>query len=259
MTLKLLTATLIFVLTAQYASAEEGKGFIKGRALLPSGKPMQNALVLCYQKQNGSPPLPERYWRVPDSVVPVEADGKYTVELTEGEYYLGLIGRKSAELVPGPPLEGDILILLKNKSGEPEVIKVSAGITIDTGTQKGSVYRRSALNTVKPTTVEGTVKLPDGKPVPGAFVFAFHSPERGSRPVFASDKTDRSGKYVLRVDGDGVFYLKARDIYGGGKPQPGQLHGVYGGEEAAQVTTIKGNKLKGIDIVVNQTDRPAGK
>ena len=258
MTLKLLTATLIFIVTAQYASAEEGKGFIKGRALLPSGKPMQNALVLCYLKQNGPPPLPERYWRVPDAVVPVEADGKYTVELSEGEYYVGLIGRKSAELVPGPPLEGDILILLKDKSEEPEIIKVSAGITVDTGVQKGSIYRKSARKNIKSTTVEGSVKLPDGKPVSGAFVFAFHSPERGSRPVFASDKTDRSGKYVLRVDGDGVFYLKARDIYGGGKPQPGQLHGIYGGDEAAPVATKTGSKLKGIDIVVDQIDRPAG-
>jgi hypothetical protein len=258
MKLKLILIALIFVVMNQYAFAENGKGFITGRALLPSGKPMKHALVLCYLKQNGPAPLPERYWRVPDAAVPVDSNGKFSVELIEGEYYVGVIGRKSSELVPGPPVEGDILILLKHKSGQPKIFTVADGKTIDTGTQKGSVYRKSGKKNVTLTTIEGMVLSTDGLPVSGVFVFAFNSPARGSRPVFASEKTGKSGKFLLRVDGDGTFYLKVRDTYGGGKPQAGHLKGSFGGEEPAPVSIASGDTLSGINIVVQAINRPDG-
>lgn len=258
MKLKLLITALIFVVMSQYVAAEEGKGFVAGRAMLPSGKPMKHALVLCYLKQNGPPPLPERYWRVPDAVMPIDPDGKFMVELIEGDYYVGVIGRKTAKLVPGPPVEGDLLILLKDKSGQPKTITVTGGKTTQTGTHKGSVYHKYAKNNNKTTSIEGVIKHSDGTPVDGAFVFAFYSPERGSRPIYASDKSDKSGKYVLRVDGDGVFYLKVRDTYGGGKPQEGQIKGAFGGEELAPLAVTAGNTLKGIDIIADHMNRPGG-
>jgi hypothetical protein len=89
-------------------------------------------------------------------------------------------------------------------------------------------------------------------------VFAFHSPERGVRPVFASEQTDAFGKYVLRVDGKGTFYLKARDTYGGGRPLNGQLMGSFGGDEPAPVSILTGNRLKGIDITVQEIQRAGG-
>jgi hypothetical protein len=257
MKLKWLIIAIIFLVTSQYVCAEDGKGVIKGRALMSSGKPMQYGLVLCYLKQNGPAPLPERYWRVPDAVIPVESTGKFSVELIEGQYYVGVIGRKSSKLVPGPPIEGDSLILLKDKKGKPEIITVTAGKTIDTGTRKGSIYKKSVKKNNKITAIEGVIKHADGTPVSGAFVFAFHSPERASKPVFASEKTDNTGKYFLRVE-DGTFYLKVRDVYGGGRPQTGEIKGVYGGDEPVPVSVKVGSILKDIDIGVQQIQRPEG-
>jgi hypothetical protein len=74
-----------------------------------------------------------------------------------------------------------------------------------------------------------------------------------------SDKTNKSGKYVLRVDGVGPFYLRVRDTYGGGRPESGQLMGAFGGDEPAPVSIINDNRLKGIDITVQPFQRPEGR
>jgi hypothetical protein len=258
--LKLIVLFVILVVMSSNVSAEDnGKGFVTGRAISPSGKPMQNAAMLFYEIHNGPAPLPVRYWRVPDAVVPIESDGKFTAELLEGEYYVGAIGRESSQLVPGPPIEGDLLILLKEKSGKPKSIVVTNGSTINIGTQTGRAYNKSGRNgNIKITTVEGKITSPEGLPLSGAIVFAFHSPERGSKPVFASDKTDKNGNYVLKLDGNGVYYLKVRDSYGGGKPQVGQLMGVYGGDEPTPVVVVLGGRLKGIDIKSQPVQRMEG-
>lgn len=258
MKFKLVVTALIFVVMSRYACAEGGKGFVTGRVLLPSGKPMKNALVLFYVRQNGPPPFPERYWRVPDIEAPVGPEGKFSVELIEGEYYVGAIGRESSKIVPEPPAEGDILMLVKDKHGQPKVVTISEGKTINVGNQKGFIYHKSGLKNNNLTTIEGTISGTDGTPAPNLFVFAFQSPERGRRPLFVSDRTNKSGKYVLKVDGVGPFYLRVRDTYGGGRPQSNQLMGAFGGDEPAPVSAITDNKLKGIDITVQPVQRPDG-
>lgn len=258
MKLIVLIIALLFAAGAQDVYAENGKGFVTGRAALPSGKPMKQALAMFYMKQNGPAPLPERYWRVPDAVIPVDAKGKFTAELLEGEYYVGVIGRQSAKLVPGPPVDGDFLILVSEKGGHPKTVRVSDGKTTNVGTHKGSVYRKRIRENIKITSLEGKISSIEGTPVSGAFVFAFHSSERGSRPVFSSDKTDGNGNYVLRVDGEGPFYLKVRDSYGGGKPQPGERIGTFGGDNPIPVKSIIGSSLKEIDIIVQPVQRPGG-
>jgi hypothetical protein len=249
-------AALLTVITPHaHAEADEVSktGIIRGRVLLSSKKPMQDALALFYAQENGPPPFPERYWRVPDAVVPVDSDGRFSAELEEGMYFVGAIGKESRKLVPGPPVEGDLLVFVKNRNGKPKVFSVKDGNKINIGTHVGLPYRRTRRDTnYKPTSIEGTVSKADGTPVSGAYVFAFRSSERGSKPVFASERADRNGKYFLRLSGEGTFYLRARDTYGGGKPQSGQVMGIYGGEEPAPVSVSTGGRLQGIDISVEQ-------
>jgi hypothetical protein len=259
MRLKYSIIILLFSVMCNYAYAEGGTGLVTGKVLIPNGKPMKHGLMLCYSKQSGPAPFPERYWRVPDIVVPVGSDGKFSIELVEGEYYIGAIGRESSKIIPGPPSDGDVLMLHKDKSGIPKIIKVVEGKTIDLGKQKGRIYRESTKKGINIMSVEGMITMQDNTPVPGAFVFAFQSPERGKRPVFASEKSDKDGRYILRVDGVGPYYLIARDTYGGGKPQVGQLKGVFGSDDdPAPVTILTGSTLKGINIKVQAIQRPDG-
>jgi hypothetical protein len=220
---------------------------------------MKNALAMFYLKQNGPAPLPERYWRVPDAMVAVSSNGMFTAELEPGEYYVGVVGRQSSKIVPGPPMDGDFLILVKDKNGNPKIISLDVGETIKVGTQKGSVFKTRDRNKINITDVEGRITRLDGTPVSGAYVFAFHSPERGTRPIFVSDKSGKNGSYVLRVDGDGPYYLKVRESYGGGKPNTGELMGTFGGDEQLPIVTKTGSTLKGIDIIVQPVERPGGR
>lgn len=239
------------------STGNTGKGQVSGRALLISGKPMLHAMVMFYVKENGPAPSPERYWRVPEIVIPAGPDGAFTAELQAGDYYVGAIGRESSQLIPGPPVAGDYLALVRDKSGKPVVVSVVAGKTIECGVLKGAPYHAlRQKNNIKTTTIEGVVTLKDGAAVPGAFVFAFHSPERGSKPVFASEKTDKKGRYRLRVDGDGTFYVKARETYGGGKPQNGELVGMYGENDPDPVTAASGKRVTGINVKLLPIERP---
>ena len=89
-----------------------------------------------------------------------------------------------------------------------------------------------------------------GKPVEGILVLAFDSPIIEARPLFVSDKTDKDGKYRLRVSYDGgKYYLRLRDDYGGGPLRQGEFKGVYGDTEPAVGLVVKpGQRIKDIDI-----------
>jgi hypothetical protein len=54
------------------------------------------------------------------------------------------------------------------------------------------------------------------------------------------------------VDVGGTYYLRARDIYGGGPPVPGSIIGQYGGNEPQGVVVNTGEITKGIDITVDR-------
>ena len=77
----------------------------------------------------------------------------------------------------------------------------------------------------------------------GVIVFAYIKSAMSGRPLFVSDKTGPDGKYMLRVNKGGVYYLRARNQYGGGKPKSGSLIGNYGYSDLAI-------KKKGIGIAV---------
>ena len=98
------------------------------------------------------------------------------------------------------------------------------------------------------TAIEGIILDSEGKPVEGAYVFAFVSPATVGRPLFTSDPTSKDGRFILRVHDSGTYYLKARSSYGGGPPVPGESIGNYGEKEPVAVTVDKGDRLSGFVI-----------
>lgn len=234
---------------------ENTTGTVTGKALTNTGKPLKNAVMLFYTKESATPPAPERYWRIPDATVGVDANGKFTADLAEGEYFIGAIARKTAP-EPGPPREGDILLLARDKQGNAKPFAITKNKTTDIGSYKGYPYRKSAK---KPktviTSIEGTITSQDGQPVSGMVVFAFFNKELKGKPLFATERTDKSGKYVLRVDKGETYFLKARVTYGGGTPPDGQLIGAYGGDDALPVVIKTGEKKTRVDITVSPFGR----
>jgi hypothetical protein len=88
-----------------------------------------------------------------------------------------------------------------------------------------------------------------GNPVPDAVVVAFLQPAVQTKPLFVSEKTGKDGKYVLRVT-PGTYYLRVRNAFASGPPEPGQIVGYYGEGQPAPVTIKEGEVLKDIHFRV---------
>jgi hypothetical protein len=233
------------------AQQDQGAGLVSGTLLSKAGMPLSGGLVYFFTK-NGPLPDPDRYWRVPDYVVAIGEKGDYSVELPEGDYYTGAIKRAAGATENGPPQVKDLFYKGVDKDGKPKLFSVKKGETTDLGTVSEAVPFTGLATKGDSTGIKGKVVLANGKPVKGALVFAFLNPAAIGKPVFASYRTGKDGVYFLRVQEGGKYYLRARDIYGGGPPVTGAIIGSYGGETPQAVAVETGKVKKGINIVVEK-------
>jgi hypothetical protein len=247
-------AVLLSLLAATCFAMDGGTGIVSGKLLSTDGKSMGGGLVFLFNATMGPPPAPEKYWRVPDEVVPMAADGSFTAELAPGTYYLGAIKRATDEGEIGPPREGDLFFTSLEKDGSVRKYFVGIGSDIKMGTVREAAPFKAPAIKAGPgiTAIEGTIVDEAGKPVTGALVFAFLSPNMVGKPLFVSEKTGADGAFLLRVGGGGSYFLKARDIYGGGAPNVGALIGTYGEKAPVAVETKAGTSTGGIVIKVGR-------
>lgn len=228
-------------------------GSISGQLLTTKGEPMAGGMVYFFDTTVGPPPAHEKYWRVPDFMKRLDNDGKFTIALPEGQYYMGAT-RKPAGKPIGPPREGDYFFISADDKGIPITYNVKSSSSIDLGKiAKAVTFKSNTVNYGKGTTaIEGVVLDDEGKPVEGAFVFAFVSAIKVGRPLFTSDPTGKDGKFILRVHDSGKYYLKVRSMYGGGPPVAGELIGNYGEKEPLAVSVQKGDRMTGLTIKVRK-------
>lgn len=248
---------IMMLMTACFAwsgvSAEDvNTGTVIGKAMIKDGQPMANGVVYFFNDASGPPPSDDKYWRVPDEIITTDAAGNFTAKLVEGKYYVGAIKRsKSASgQEVGPPQQGDLFLPLHSENGNPKLLIVSTGKTTDLGTVTGAYPFQKKTPKTKDgiTAIEGKVTDARGKPVEKALVFAFLTPAMVGRPLFVSERTGKDGKYVLRVHQGGSYYLKVRDVYGGGALKAGDILGSYGQKQPLAVAVKTGSTVKGVDI-----------
>lgn len=250
--MKKICTNLLFILiccTGVMAFANEGgAGSISGKVMIKDGVPMADGLVYIFNDGAGPPPsLDFKYWRVPDEIVKIDAEGKFIAALSDGKYYLGAIKRKSGDDI-GPLQEGDLFLPILGE-GASRLHLVINGSTTDIGIVTGALpYNKTKIATGGITAIEGQITDSRGKPVENAMVFAFTSPAMLGKPLFISEKTGKDGKYILRVDQGGIFYLKIRNVYGGGTMKAGEIMGSYGRERPVAVEVKTGATVNGINI-----------
>ena len=250
--------TCFFLIAAVIASAQvAGKGIITGKLMLKDGRPMSGGSVFFFHDATGPRPSEERYWRVPDAVAPIGDGGRFSMELPPGKYYVGAMKRISAEKNVGPPGEGDYFLKGQDAGGNPKPFFVKQGETTDIGTiAEGVPFKMEVVKYGEGiTSIEGVVRDPDGKPVEGAAIFGYKKQAARGKPLFASDKTGKDGKYILRVDEGGKYYLKVRDVFGGGPPVRGAIVGGYWEERPVEVSAKTGEATKGIDITIRLSEQ----
>ncbi len=220
-------------------------GKISGQLMIKGGGPMAGGVVHFFSDNAGPPPTPEKYWRVPDHIALIEDDGRFSVELPMGNYYIGATMKVNGEEV-GPPQEGDYFFTSRDKEGKQMLHEVKAGDKIDFGSIPGGIpFMLEMAEGI--TGVEGTISNKDGEPVEGAIVFAYKTDTMTGPPLFVSERTGSDGKYLLRVNKGGKYYLRVRDVYGGGPPHGGAL---ISGYRAIAVSLKQGTIITGIDIKV---------
>lgn len=231
-----------------------GEGAVAGRLMLDSGKPLADGMVFFFKGASVlERPVLGKFWRVPDFAEVTDAEGTFLTVLPDGIYYIAAIKRMTGVTV-GPPVDGDYFLPSHDLAGSYRIVTVKDGETADLGTIKGiqRYSSRRAAYRGKVTAIEGRVLRSDGSPAEGMFVFGYINPAvQQERPQFVSARSDKKGRYRLLLDKGRVVYLKARQSYAGGSPQPGSLIGFHGDESnqipvAARTDTI----IRDIDITV---------
>lgn len=224
-------------------------GTVTGTIMIKGGGPMAWGQIMFYDAA-GPQPQPDKYERIPDISRDIDANGKFKVELTEGKYYMAAIKRLSGERF-GPPQEGDYVLIIVDENGKPKEYIIKAGKLLDIGTisEAAPLTAEKISKRIVTTALEGVVTDMDGKPAENAMVVAFVNPDMRGKPLFVSDKTDKNGKYVLRLTA-GTYYLRARNAFTSGPPEPGQIVGYYGEVAPAPVTVKESEIKKGVDFKV---------
>lgn len=219
-------------------------GNLKGVIQTSDGRSLTSGEVYFFNDRTGPAPSPDKYWRVPDAITPMNDNGAFSVELLPGRYYVGAIRRKGDKAMIGPPSDGDFFYAGKQK------IDILPASQNDLGIVRGAIpfSKKILANAEGVTAIEGSIFDAAGKPVENAIVFAHLISAMNDRPLFVSERTDKHGVYRLRVAGAGTFYLRVRDVYGGGMPVAGAIMGVYGGNSPKAVMVKDGEVIKGINL-----------
>lgn len=250
MRILLVLSILLFSLAgAPPVTAEESKpGRLSGVLAHKDGRPVSYGVIYLFDDLAGPPPVMEKYWRVPNEIFEVDADGRFDFELPAGTYYLAYIKHADPYDV-GPPKTGETILISRDPQGQPIPYAVRAGELRDIGKLCEAVpYDPSiALTTGKEiTAIEGRILGEDGKPIPGVPVFAFLTPAAIGRPLFTSERSDRDGVFLLRVDKGGRYYLKIRGNYGGGRPGEDSVMDGEKDEKLTAVSVQTGQIVKGV-------------
>jgi hypothetical protein len=179
---------------------------------------------------------------------PTAPDGSFLMEIPPGRYYL-LVRKREGGGVAGPMRKGDVFGYYPGNpvsltgAGYLRVAIPATVLRLRYAPSYTGGYPAAA-------SVEGRIVGSDGKPRAGVYAALYDNPDLLNRPVFLSDVTGADGFYRLPVPVPGRYYLGARSGYGG-SPAPGDLYGRYEGNPEHLVVVREGERLRGVDIVVD--------
>ena len=245
-----LALLLVLLISIPALAADGGAAHITGAWVPPKIGPVAGGMIYAFDVKAGPPPSRGGARRLADAIATTDAAGKFSIELPGGSYYISAWKRTSE--VPGPPQDGDLHGLSRDEKGAPAVYTVKAGQTLDIGTMRqGTIFRSSTPDVpADATAISGTLRAPDGSPLSGAVVEVYTNPAITGKPVYVSPQSGTDGKYLIRVDREGTYYVAVRAGYAGGRPRSGDMYGLYGGENAKPVQVRAHTVTSGIDIQV---------
>lgn len=240
---RLLLLTLVFGLLSACAPApvvpapdavEAHDLGIAGQVSDGQGVPASGAFVYAYRN-------PRSNLRGPaDFEAQVGKDGRYFLDLVEGDYYLVARMRQSGADA-GPPKTGDAWAL---PAKNPVTVRPGAVATVDfvlKGVAQPMLMREGTL-TSGDTGFTGLLVDGGGKPLPGAFVIAYPDADYQHMPEATSAAVGDDGRFLLYVARPGQWCLAARTRTRG-QPIAGEPYGLLGKGESGCREAVTGQVI----------------
>jgi hypothetical protein len=258
---KLLSSSVIIAVILLFGTAIANEkpyglktGNVTGQIAVKGKGPLTGGAVFFFNKKSGPPPSATKYWRVPSHSFPIDKDGRFSAILPEGKYFMGASQKFSGERL-GPPQDGDLFFISQDNEGIPKLHTIMQFKPLELGVISEAVpFSRKTLITEGITSIEGTIVDGKGNPVKGMLVFAFPTSVMFGRPLFVSERSDKDGKYLLRLHSGGKYFLSSRSNYGGGPPTADQNMGSYAKGHPLVLKTSE--TKRGIDITVTRVGVP---
>jgi carboxypeptidase family protein len=223
-------------------------GKLVGQFMKAAKRPIAHGRCFVYDKAMG-PPSSDIFVRAPDQIATLDSEGRFSLDVPPGTYYLNVID--VPENAPfGPPAEGELIYYSMDAKGVIKPFVVSPGKTTDVGIISSAVPRKGRQKDVDMglIKIEGLVADADGAPVEGAVVLAYLTPDTLGKAQYISEMTGKDGKFTIRVNVSGTYYLRIRGKYGGGAPDEGEIVNIDDPKALVIVTVEPGKNLAGVRL-----------
>ncbi len=219
---------------------DTGTTGVGGVVRMADGTVAAGAFVYAYRSPQGGLRGPA------DFGVRVNRDGRYFLDLVEGEYHLVARLRQTGADA-GPPRPGDAWAI---HGDNPVRVAEGAIRTIDFALQAGAVPRqvRTGSLAAGDTGFRGRLVDAQGRPMPGAFVLAYRDADFHRMPDLTSSPADDNGRFALYVGDVGRYCLAAR-TQTRGQPRAGEPYGTLGEGEGACRQAVAG-EIRDIGTIV---------
>jgi len=225
---------------------------VGGRALL-GGSPAEGVTVAAYLA--GTPLKGPPYL----AAVPTGPDGAFDLPLPPGTY--DLVARRRAggppqapgpggapgTEQPGPMAKGDLFGAYPHN---PVTLREGEGLALDIPVTEVKKPREGGtLSPGQAILVKGTIRGPDGKPVPGARALLHPTAAMAGRPDAISGPADDQGRFILEAPKEGRFFLSARERIGA-PPESGELVGSYDASDDHSIELKWGGRYEGLVLTM---------
>ena len=222
-----LFAPLTFLANGEEAK-KEGPGTASGQVFDEAGSPLPGGVVSFFNAENGVAPLIAGMHRIPDMVGRMGPEGRFSLKLKPGSYYMGALIITDPGRGPGPPRAGEKFYYARDDKGDLREIAIGTGEEKDFGQVVVAPPDTfpAAKNLV---TVQGRLLMDkEGIPFAGGVVLVKTNMNK-QRPDFVSPRTDEAGRYEIKLPADTPYFLLGRER-AVGRPAPGTYVGTYGSE-----------------------------
>ncbi len=244
--MKKIIIVLIFLIGLQtadvFSNEKAGTGSISGKIMIRDSGPMADGTVLFFNDAKGPVPNEKLYMRAPEIIANTDTEGRFSITLPEGKYYIGgkkhLTGKWN-----GPPREGDLFFISMDETEMPKAYLLSKGDSISVNIESGNTpyARPDSMDGI--TAIEGIVSDINGNPVEDVVVFAYLTSVMGEELAFVSDYTENDGRYMLRVHEGGIYFLMVMGKFGTVTQNSGMIIN-YDSKEITDVLDVTSGKIK---------------